>query len=86
MAAGSVIYVSPMQNMIVVAHGDGWSVVELLGDEGEIDIGDTLNADWSELGGGVVRRGGESFDVYFQGTWGSHQAAVESAYRSGGGG
>lgn len=78
MAAGKVIYVSPNQGMIVVASDDGFAVVEMLGNEGQIEVGDVLRADWSELGRGDIRRGAEVFDVYFQGAWATAQAAVDS--------
>lgn len=85
MENGSVIYISPQQNMLVISHDEGFSVVELLGDEGFIERGDTLMADWSELGSGTICRGAERFDVYFQGTWVSAEQAIHIAYRTGGG-
>lgn len=85
MSAGTVIYVSPNYGMIVVASDEGFSVVELLGSEGEIETGDVVNADWSELGGGDIRKDGEDFSVFFQGTWSSRESAIRNAYMTGGG-
>lgn len=85
MESGTVIYLSPNQGMIVVSSDEGFCVVELLGDEGLIDRGDVLRADWSELGSGHVWRGRERFDVFFQGTWPTREAATEIAHRTGGG-
>lgn len=83
MAKGKVIFVSPNQGMLVVAHADGFSVVEMLGSEGDIELADELDADWSELGGGLLSRNGEAFDVFFQGTWAAKDPAVRSAALSG---
>lgn len=85
MASGTVIFVSRNQGMIVVQHAQGFSVVELLGGEGEIERGDQLRGDWLALGGETIRKGGEDYDAYFQGCWCSVDSAVAMARHIGGG-
>ena len=85
MARGQVIFVSRNQGMIVVQHDDGFAVVELLGSEGDLAVGDAVVGDWSALGREEVRAHGESHAAYFQGNWGARQAAIDTARRTGGG-
>lgn len=85
MAHGEVIFVSKSQNMIVVHHNDGFAVVELLGSEGNLSVGDAVVGDWSALGREEFQAHGENHDAYFQGNWGTRQVAIDTARRTGGG-
>jgi hypothetical protein len=82
---GQVIFVSRNMGMLVVRHDDGFAVVELLGDEGEISVGDQVAGDWSALGDEPLSSHGRTFDAYFQGNWGSKEAALKVARNTGGG-
>ena len=85
MAIGRVVFVSRTQGMIVVQHEDGFTLVELLGDEGGIAVGDRVAGDWTAEGREPMRTTSGVLDTYFQGCWGSAQAAVGVARRTGGG-
>lgn len=50
MAPGEVIFVSGNGAMVVVKHDDGFALVEMIGDEGALSVGDTCSADWNALG------------------------------------
>jgi hypothetical protein len=84
-AAGTVVFISRNQGILVVQHERGFSVVELLGSEGEFSKGDRLNADWLAVGGETFIRSGAKYDAYFQGCWGNGLAAVQVARKIGGG-
>lgn len=45
MAAGQVVFVSRNQGIIVVRHDDGFTVVELNGDEESVVLGDRVSGD-----------------------------------------
>jgi hypothetical protein len=81
---GRVAFTSRNGGMVVIQHSDGFALVELLGDEGELQPGDDVIADWSELGGGRVGKGGVGYDVYFQGSWGAPDIPVRMARQTGG--
>lgn len=85
MSQGRVIFVSRNGAMIVIQHDDGFALVELLGSEGEIELGDEVRGKWDELGGEPIWRDREKFDAYFQGSWGSAGAAIQIAKNTGGG-
>lgn len=85
MARGHVIFVSKNQGMIVVQHDGGFALVELLGSEGELAVGDAVVADWNALGREEFRAHDESHDAFFQGNWGARQTAIDAARRAGGG-
>ena len=82
---GQVILVSKNGGMVVVHHDDGYAVVELLGDEGTVRVGDMVQGDWNALGGEPLFADGETLDSYFQGNWGSRDAAIQIARNTGGG-
>lgn len=86
METGIVQFVSGNGGMMVVSHDDGFAVVELIGSEGEFAVGDSVGADWSELGGGHIYRAGvrDRYDVYFQGSWATFAAARQIAVNTGG--
>ena len=69
MSVGKAVFVSANAARVVVSLDDGFTVVELIGDEGEIGVGDTVFGDWHALGGKPIRKGAEddAFDGYFQG-------------------
>jgi hypothetical protein len=84
MARGQVIFVSKNGAMLVVQHDDGFTLVEMIGDEGALAIGDQVAGDWDAEGGEPIRSAGSKYDAYFQGTWGSREAPIEIARRTGG--
>ena len=79
MSAGRVVFVSRNGGMLVVQHEDGYTVVEMLGDEGRIEIGDRVHGDWTAVAGEPIRHNGEKFDAFFQGCWADPQQAVRIA-------
>ncbi len=79
MATGQVVFVSRNQGMIVVHHKDGFTLVELLGDEGRVTVGDRVFGDWTAEGSEPLGTASSVLDTYFQGCWGSVQTAVEVA-------
>lgn len=85
MAAGQVVFVSQNKAMVVVRHDDGFTVVELIGDEGSVAVGDRVAGDWAALGSEPLRTASGVLDAYFQGCWGSGQAATTVARNTGGG-
>lgn len=82
---GRVRFVSGNKAMIVVQHVDGFTVVELLGSEGEFTTGERVSGDWSALGGEPIFKDGEEHDAYYQGSWGSIEQAIAIARNTGGG-
>ncbi|MDR7117402.1 hypothetical protein [Caulobacter sp. BE254] len=85
MATGQVVFVSRNGGMIVVQHGDGFTLAELLGDEGAISVGDILTANWTEVAGETIHGQTQQFDAFFEGSWGNPRIPVEMAMRIGGG-
>lgn len=83
-SAGRVVFVTRSGGIVVVRHGDGYCLVEMLGNEGELGVGDAVSGNWDEVGGETVRRGSEKFDCYFQGTWGDLEGAVATAQEAAG--
>ncbi|MEH3061525.1 MAG: hypothetical protein PGN33_01685 [Methylobacterium radiotolerans] len=82
---GEVVFVSRNQGIAVVRSEDGFTVVELLGDEGFVQVGDRAIGDWSAGGGETIRVRGQALDAYFQATCGTFGQAVSMARRMGGG-
>lgn len=85
MAMGTVVFVSRNGGMIVVQHGRGFTLAELLGGEGEIERGDELRGDWMSLGGESLYKAGEEYDAVIQNIYGRVDDAVMAARRMGGG-
>lgn len=85
MTRGQVVFVSRNRGMIVVQHDDGFAVVELLGSEGEFQVGDVIRGHWDELGSEPICKDGEEHDAYYQGNWGSPEMAITIARNTGGG-
>ena len=84
MASGRVIFVSGNGAMVVVKHNDGYALVEMIGDEGALSVGDTCAADWAALGGETIRSNGNRYDGYLQGSWGNREIPVRMAVNMGG--
>jgi hypothetical protein len=84
MSTGQVIFVSGNGAMIVVSHDDGYALVEMIGDEGALAVGDTCSADWDALGGETIRSNGDRYDGYLQGSWGDKRVSIEMAVNMGG--
>lgn len=85
MASGQVIFVSRNQGMIVVHHDDGFALVELLGGEGELEVGVAVSGDWGASGPETIRANGRRYEVVLQGSWGSRDVAITNARNAGGG-
>jgi hypothetical protein len=84
-SSGQIIFVSRSFGMLVIQHSDGFAVVELLGSEGELVVGDNVSGEWNALEGNPVFKDGEIYDAYFQGNWGSKLEAIDIARKTGGG-
>lgn len=85
MARGQAVFVSRNGGMVVVQHEEGFTLVEMLGDEGEVAVGDVLSGDWTATAGETMRGNGTEYDAYFQGCWGSAAIPVQMARQMGGG-
>lgn len=85
MSRGRVVFVSRNGAMLVVQSDDGFTLVEMMGDEGQIEQGDYVYGDWTAVAGEPIRRGEETFDAFFQGCWGNSQIPVQMARNTGGG-
>jgi hypothetical protein len=85
MPSGRVAFVSRNGAIVVVQHDAGFTVVELIGDEGELSVGDSVRGAWDQNGGETLFKDGLRLDGYFQGTWGSGPHAVQIARNIGGG-
>jgi hypothetical protein len=84
MKPGTVMDVSKNKAALAVSNEDGWTVVELIGDEGEIAVGDTVFArDWLAVGSEDLILDAEVFNAYFQGT-GDKQWALKQIAHWGG--
>jgi hypothetical protein len=70
MSAGTIVFTSRNGAMVVVRHDDGYTLVEMLGDEGALAVGDAVSGDWDALGGEPIYSQGRRYEAYFQGTWG----------------
>jgi hypothetical protein len=65
---GTVEAVSKNKAAFVVSHAEGWTVVELIGREGEIAVGDAFLGEWQAVAGEDLIFNGETFGAFFQGT------------------
>lgn len=81
---GQVIFVSRNGAMLVVQHEDGYALVEMLGDEGAIELGAEVDGDWSAVAGEPIYCDGRRYDAYFQGNWPGRAAAIQVARNTGG--
>lgn len=66
METGTVIATMQGGTFIKVRSGSTVSIVEMIGDEGELQVGDKVRGNWTSLGGETIWRGSESFDVFIQ--------------------
>lgn len=62
--------------MLVVHSEAGFTLLAMIGSEGEIVVGDVVRGDWDAEGGEPIFRGSEQFDALFQGTWGAAEVPV----------
>jgi len=66
---GTVVDVSKNKAALAVSNEEGWTVVELIGSEGKIAVGDTVFArDWLAVGSEDIIFNDEVFGAYFRGT------------------
>jgi hypothetical protein len=68
MMPGTVEAVFKNKAAFVVSNDEGWTVVELIGWDGEIAVGDSILGDWQALAGEDLIFKGETFSAFFQGT------------------
>jgi hypothetical protein len=66
MESGTVIAVSGDGGLIKVRSATTVTVIEMLGDEGELCVGDLVRGKWTSLGGETIYRNGQAFDVFIQ--------------------
>ena len=66
MESGRVVGVSRNGAMIKVQSDSTVSTVEMLGDEGELQVGDIVRGNWTSLGGETIYRDSQAFDVFIQ--------------------
>jgi hypothetical protein len=65
---GTVEAVSKNKVALVVFNDEGWTVVELIGRDGEIAVGDSVLGDWQAVAGEDLIFNDERFSAFFQGT------------------
>jgi hypothetical protein len=65
---GRVEAISKNKSALAVSSDEGWTVVELIGREGEIAVGDAVFGDWQAVAGEDLIFNGETFSAFFQGT------------------
>ncbi len=85
MLIGNVIFVSTNQGMIAVSHDYGFTMVELLGSEGEFAIGDSVQGNWNSDGSEFIINHDQKHEAYFQGNFTSKFDAISLARKTGGG-
>lgn len=71
---GTVIAVSRNKAALAVSNDEGWTVVELIENEGEIAVNNTVLGDWTAEGEEDLIFNGQKFRAYFQGTGGKTRA------------
>ena len=77
---GTVVDVSKNKAALAVSNEEGWTVVELIGSEGKITVGDTVFArDWLAIGSEDLILNDEVFSAYFQGTGDEQWALTQIA-------
>lgn len=81
MTWGTVMFVSRNGAWIVVRHDDGAAVVELLGDEGSVEVGERIKGNWDADGGekAFTESLHRQIDIYIQGRYGSWEVATKNA-------
>jgi hypothetical protein len=85
---GRAIFVSKRGTWIVQHKNNGdATVVELIADEGEIELGDRLRGNWGAVGGGetlFAENLNRGISAFFQGRFGHARQAINSAEKWGG--
>jgi hypothetical protein len=76
---GRVVFSGRAGGMLVVQSEHGFTLVEMLGQEGEVVVGDVVRGDWDAEGSEPLFRGRDRFDAYVQGTWGAPDVPVRMA-------
>lgn len=76
---GRVVFSSQNGGMLVVQSEHGFTLVEMLGQEGKIVVNDVVRGDWDAVGSEPLFRGRDPFDAFFQGTWGVADVPVQMA-------
>jgi hypothetical protein len=81
MTWGNVVFVSKNGAWIAVQHDGGGAAVNLIGDEGLVEVGDLLKGDWDADGGETVfsQNLQRKIDISIEGHFGSVQAAIKKA-------
>lgn len=64
---GRVVFISRNGAMLVVENDNGYALVEMLGNEGEIPVGAQVTADWDAVASEPMFSGSQRFEVYLQG-------------------
>lgn len=80
---GRVVFVSRNGAMLVVENDNGFALVEMLGNEGEISVGARVTADWDAVASESMFLARQRFDVYLQGNT-TLDEAVRLAREAGG--
>ena len=65
--------------MLVVQSAHGFTLVEMLGQEGKVVVGDVVRGNWDAVGSEPMFCGRNRFNAYFQGTWGAPDVPVQMA-------
>jgi hypothetical protein len=77
---GVVVHEEIGTPFIIVRHDDGFTLVELLGHHGMVQVGEAVTGEWNvESGAWIMTSTLLKFDACFQGTWGSLSDAVAVA-------
>ena len=78
--SGVVVHQEPGSAFIVVQHDDGFTLVELMGHEGMIEVGEAVTGEWTvEAGAWVITSTRLKLDACFQGTWETLSGALAVA-------
>jgi hypothetical protein len=65
---GTVMAISKNKAALAVSNDYGWTVVELIGSEGEIRAGDIVSGDWEAVGSQHVTLIRKKYSAIFRGT------------------
>jgi hypothetical protein len=80
MSAGTIVFNSRNGGMVVVRHDDGYTPVEMLGDEGALVMCDIIG-DWDALGGEPIYSQGNRYEAVFPRDLGFSRATNKDASR-----
>jgi hypothetical protein len=76
---GRVVFFGRAGGMLVVQSDDGFTLFEMLGQEGEIAVGDVVWGHWDAGGIKPLFNGLDRFDACYQRTWGAPHVPVRMA-------